>query len=168
MVRKIYVASSWRNSIQQDVVTALRIEGHEVYDFKNPAPGNEGFNWKEVDGGWKSWTPAQFVRLVTKHPIAAEGFAFDKAALDWCDTCVLVLPSGRSAHLEAGYACGQGKHVFVLLQEDKFEPELMYLLAKGIGVSIGDMVVHLRHADDRCKAALGWDRYTPTVPRAAE
>lgn len=33
---KIYVASSWRNVFQQDVVDILRDLGHEVYDFKNP------------------------------------------------------------------------------------------------------------------------------------
>ena len=33
---KIYVASSWRNVFQQDVVAILRDLGHEVYDFKNP------------------------------------------------------------------------------------------------------------------------------------
>ena len=33
---KIYVASSWRNVFQQDVVNILRDLGHEVYDFKNP------------------------------------------------------------------------------------------------------------------------------------
>ena len=31
---KIYVASSWRNSYQQDVVSFLRTLGHVTYDFK--------------------------------------------------------------------------------------------------------------------------------------
>lgn len=39
-MRKIYVASSWRNSIQAEIVAALRAEGHEVYDFRNPGPNN--------------------------------------------------------------------------------------------------------------------------------
>lgn len=34
----IYVASSWRCARQPAVVAALRAAGHEVYDFKNPAP----------------------------------------------------------------------------------------------------------------------------------
>lgn len=41
---KIYVASSWRNSFQQDVVKFLRDVGHEVYDFKNPPHGRGGFS----------------------------------------------------------------------------------------------------------------------------
>jgi hypothetical protein len=31
---KIYVASSWRNERQQDVVKTLRAANHEVYDFR--------------------------------------------------------------------------------------------------------------------------------------
>ena len=46
---KIYVASSWRNVFQQDVVDILRDLGHEVYDFKNPPHGNGGFQWSDID-----------------------------------------------------------------------------------------------------------------------
>lgn len=83
-MKKIYVASSWRNSHQPAVVQALRADGHDVYDFRNPAPGD-------------------------------------------CDCCVLVLPCGRSAHLELGYAIGAGKPTFILLAEG--EPELMYKMS---------------------------------------
>ena len=38
-------------------------------------------------------------------------------ALRACDGCVLVLPSGRSAHLEAGWAAGAGKRVVVYVPE---------------------------------------------------
>ena len=41
---KIYVASSWRNVFQQDVVDILRDLGHEVYDFKNPLMVMVAFN----------------------------------------------------------------------------------------------------------------------------
>lgn len=126
--RRIYVASSWRNEHQPGIVADLRRHGHQVYDFRNPAQGNTGFAWTKIDPDWLGWNPATFADLLQNHPIAQEGFSFDKRALDWCDTCVMVLPCGRSAHLEAGYAAGQGKHVIWWLHPDKFEPELMYLL----------------------------------------
>ena len=132
MSKRIYVASSWRNALQPAIVAFLRSEGHEVYDFRNPAPGNNGFAWSEVDQDWLSWTPERFAELLYSSPTAQRGFGFDKAALDWCDTCVLVLPCGRSAHLEAGYAAGQGKRTLFYLHPDKFEPELMYLLGSGL------------------------------------
>lgn len=49
IMAKIYVASSWRNVFQQDVVGILRDLGHEAYDFKNPPHGNGGFQWSDID-----------------------------------------------------------------------------------------------------------------------
>ena len=150
MKRKIYVASSWRNPDQQAVVKALRDEGHEVYDFRNPTEGNTGFAWSEIDKDWFKWTPVQFVHHVENSPIAAAGFKLDRDALNWCDTCVLVLPCGRSAHLEAGYACGQGKDVVFMLSPDKFEPELMYLLGDGFVTNATELVIALRFEKSGC------------------
>lgn len=141
MKRRIYVASSWRNMLQQDIVLALREAGHEVYDFRNPAPGDNGFAWSEVNSDWQKWTPEQFIAdLYSGHPAVVRGFAFDKNALDWADTCVLVLPCGRSAHLEAGYAAGQGKKTIFYLHPDRFEPELMYLLGHGCVTNHADLL----------------------------
>ena len=40
---KIYVATSWKNTRQPGVVTALRNAGHVVYDFREPKTGVKGF-----------------------------------------------------------------------------------------------------------------------------
>lgn len=119
----IYVASSWRNVLQPGIVHALRSCGHEVYDFKNP-PGRTGFGWSKIDPNWQQWTPEQY-REALQDPIAIEGYASDINALKACDACVLVLPSGRSASWELGYAMGQKKRGYVV-QLDTLEPELMY------------------------------------------
>lgn len=122
---KIYVASSWRNIVQPGIVVMLRRCGHEVYDFRNPAPGNEGFSWREIHPNWEQWTPQQY-REALEHPIAKRGFEYDMSALRECDACVLVLPSGRSASFEFGWAIGNGKRGAVVMFE-QCEPELMYL-----------------------------------------
>lgn len=122
----IYVASSWRNQRQPEVVKALREAGHEVYDFRNPAEGNNGFHWREIHPNWQQWTPEQFKDALT-HPVARQGFKHDMDALEACDICVLVMPCGRSAHLEAGFAIGAGKPTAILLADG--EPELMYRMA---------------------------------------
>lgn len=132
---KIYVASSWRNNTQPSVVEALRNIGHEVYDFKNPEPGDNGFHWSEIDPNWKNWDAHQF-RKGLQHALAADGFKKDMTALKGCDICVLVLPCGRSAHLESGWASGAGRRLYILLDDPVSEPELMYLMA-------GDPNVHL-------------------------
>ena len=136
----IYVASSWRNERQQDVVAALRRAGYDVYDFKNPAPGDHGFAWSTIDPAWQSWSPVAF-RDALKHPIAAAGFAKDMDALMSCDACVLVLPCGRSAHLELGWAAGAGKHTVVLLAPG--EPELMLKMVDDICLDLDEVLVAL-------------------------
>lgn len=120
----IYVASSWRNSLQPAIVHILRRLGHDVYDFRNPKAGDTGFNWREIDPEWQNWTPAQW-RDALKHPIAERGYESDITALRACDAVVFVLPCGRSASWEFGYAMGQGKKGYVVAL-DKTEPELMF------------------------------------------
>ena len=127
---KLYVASSWRNYLQPGIVHALRACGHDVYDFKNPEPGSTGFAWSDIDPHWQGWSPCQY-RAALQHPIAKAGYARDIAALRACDACVLVHPCGRSASWELGYAMGLAKRG-VVLQLDKFEPELMFLEAEFI------------------------------------
>lgn len=121
---KIYVASSWRNTLQPVVVALLRSQGHDVYDFRNPVPGDQGFSWAEIDPKWENWTPKEYREALT-HPAARRGYRNDITALAECDACLLVLPSGRSASWEFGYAAGEGKICAVYMPE-KCEPELMY------------------------------------------
>ena len=132
MGRNIYVASSWRNEYQPGVVAFLRELGHEVYDFRHP-PGNMAFSWDKIDADWIEWTPVQW-REALQTRVAQDGFASDLAGMEWADTCVLVLPSGRSAHAEAGWMEGKGKTVIAYVPE-ACEPDLMYLLFDQMVVS---------------------------------
>jgi len=122
---KIYLASSWRNEQQPEVLKELREAGHQVYDFRNPE-GGTGFGWSQIDPGWQSWSCSEFI-VNLQHPLAQSGFKSDMDALHWCDACVLLMPCGRSAHLELGWAAGAGKVTAVLLAGAS-EPELMYLM----------------------------------------
>ena len=110
--RKIYVASSWRNPLQADIVTALRLDGHLVYDFKNPRPGDCGFSWSEIDPHWLTWTAKQYVAALD-HPIAKRGFASDFNAMKWADAFLLVLPCGEEPELMAKMC----DHIFTSLDE---------------------------------------------------
>src|SRR4051812_8176931 len=79
---KVYVASSWRNQFQPDVVRALREDGFDVYDFKDA----DGFSWSEVDTNWQNWPlhiPAYLAGLT--HSAAERGFSRDMNALRAAD-----------------------------------------------------------------------------------
>lgn len=131
---RIYVASSWRNKYYPEVVKALRKEGHQVYDFRNPPHGGAGFHWTDIDENAPNWTFEEYAEGLN-HPLAEKQFSADLKALEWADTCVLVLPCGRSAHTEAGWMAGRGKRVIVYIPE-MVEPELMYKLFDQV---VGDL-----------------------------
>lgn len=138
---KIYVASSWRNERQADVVAALRAAGHEVYDFKNPGPGMTGFGWKKILPDPAPWS-AEKTREVLEHPIAQAGFDSDIGAMHWADAIVMVQPCGRSAALELGWGAGAGKLTVALLADGQ-EPELMLKVADKIALSLDEVITWL-------------------------
>lgn len=130
----IYVASSWRNDHQQKVVKILSDMGHWVYDFKHPeGPESKGFGWHEIRAthpDYKDWNFEQY-QTALNDPAAERGFQRDFEAMKNADCCVLVLPSGRSAHTEAGWMKGVGKQVYVFSPERE-DPELMYKIYDAI------------------------------------
>jgi hypothetical protein len=119
---KIYLASSWRNEHHPSVLAGLRAAGHEVYDFRDP---DTGFTWKQVID--RPINDAWALLKALEHPVAQQGFDADFGAMQWADACVLLLPCGNSAHMEAGWFAGAGAPVVVLIPELR-EPELMYKL----------------------------------------
>lgn len=154
----IYVASSWRNELYPEVVDALRDDGHDVYDFRNPDEGDQGFHWSEIDPAWKDWD-ANAYRRALQHPIAQSGLVKDAQALKAAEAVVLVTPCGPSAHLELGHGIGAGKITAVLVNWEhqvcyegagfqlfrRGEPELMYGLADAVCTYIGEVTNALRH-----------------------
>ena len=138
MSRKIYVASSWRNEFYEDVVRSLRAAGHDVYDFRNPPSGDEGFKWSCVAEDYMDWTPQEY-RQQLMHPKAVRQFGNDMRAMESCDVCVLVLPCGRSAHTEAGWFAGRGCEVYAYIPVSQ-EPELMYKLFNGVCCTMDELL----------------------------
>lgn len=150
----VYVASSWRNPLHTAVCAALRTVGIDHYDFRNPAPGEHGFSWRDVEPDGMDPTertplpkgqdlvPVERYLQMLDHPIAAAGYELDFAAMERADTFVLVLPCGRSAHLELGWAVGAGKRTAILL-EDPAEPELMYRMVDYLAPSLIDLLAWL-------------------------
>jgi hypothetical protein len=152
---KVYVASSWRNEQQPDVVRMLRAAGHDVYDFRNPKPGDAGFQWSAIDPAWTEWSTRQFIDALT-NPIAISGRVQDEVALHEADAVVLVTPCGRSAHLELGMGIGFGKYTVILATEAQ-EPELMYGCADRVVTDLAELVDAMRRGAKRSR----WDRAWP-------
>lgn len=138
---RIYLASSWRNPHQPWLVDLLRQNEHQVYDFRNP-PHSTGFQWQDIGLDPLNCTADSYRRALLTHPRAAQGFNADFAAMRWADVGLLVLPAGRSAHLELGWMAGAGKRTLILTQDGE-EPELMALLADRICISSEEVLKEL-------------------------
>lgn len=130
----VYVASSWRNPIQIAVCETLKAVQIPHYDFRNPE-GNTGFSWNDVkpikEGHFSTpnkgsdYESAEDYLYMLKHPKSELGFKSDFDAMKKADTVIMILPCGKSAHLELGWAVGQNKRTAILM-ENPIEPELMY------------------------------------------
>lgn len=148
---KLYLASSWRNPYQPNAVEVLREAGHEVYDFRHPPGGDHlGFSWSDTIEDpnaipWTEWDVKRYLAAI-EHPVAQAGFDSDFGAMHWAEGGVLLLPCGRSAHLEAGWMIGQGKPTWIVLDEAEFpspngsNPELMYKMATALVTDLGALV----------------------------
>ena len=132
---RIYVSSSWKNEYQPVLVEELRKRGHKVYDFQHPSGRDDHNVWESVSDRMGlgrnymlgSISPKDFKSmLIDKEAVSR----FDEhfAAMQDADTCILLLPCGRSSHVEAGYMNGLGKRVFVMDTSNESVPELMYLM----------------------------------------
>jgi hypothetical protein len=143
---KIYVASSWRNDIYPTVVETLRAHGHSVYDFRRPNGRTRGFNFRNfdrvaADQSTGDLAAADYIDALD-HPAAVTTFDSHFDAMLEADTLVLVLPCGRSAHTELGWAVGAGKRTALLL-DDPVTPELMYRLVDRLVTTLDDLIAWL-------------------------
>lgn len=130
----VYVASSWKNKHMDDVLAALRGRGLSVYDFRDPMTA---FNWRQVHDAPFPWHRDEVVRALA-HPLARRGFKGDTDAMKASRVCVLVLPCGRSAHMEAGWMAGAGRPVFVYMPEPG-EPDSAHIMATSIETTLRDL-----------------------------
>lgn len=110
-MKKVYLAGSLRNPELPRIGARLRSDtGLDVFDdWFSPGP--------EADDFWKKYSEArgQSYKEALSGRAARQVFEFDKHHIDTADVGVLVMPAGKSCHLELGYMVGQGKPTFVLM-----------------------------------------------------
>ena len=106
-----------------------------------PGQRDAAFHWSDNDSEWMSWTPKQFIDALD-HPLAEADFKSDMDGLTNAEALVLVMPCGRSAHLEMGYAAGAGMPNIILMSDG--EPELMYWMATRFAIDLDGVVESLK------------------------
>lgn len=137
----IYLIGSLRNPVVGDIAKKLRDQGYEVFDDWRAAG-------EDADDCWRDYEKARGHDYQT----ALRGFAadhvfkFDKAHLDRADGAVLVLPAGKSCHLELGYIIGKGRPGFILLDQDPERFDVMYLFATSICKNMDELLEEMKKA----------------------
>jgi hypothetical protein len=125
MTKLIYLIGSLRNPAVPYLGATLRTIGFDVFDDWHGAGPEADDKWKEYE--------------------ETRGRSYSKKHLDMADIAVLVLPAGKSGHLELGYMCGQeDKKAFILFPDG--EPErwdVMYQFADGVYFDTEHLVGHL-------------------------
>src|SRR5574337_842045 len=110
----VYLIGSLRNPRVPEVAAAIRAEGYDVFDDWYAAGPEADDYWQKYEQG-----RGHDFTLALQGYAANHVFNFDRHHLDRCDMGVLLLPAGKSGHLELGYMIGQGKPGFILM--DKLE-----------------------------------------------
>src|SRR3990167_9090557 len=111
----IYLIGSLKNRKVIDIAKSLRRLGFEVFDdWIAPGPEADDF-WREYEKRRGSNYKEALNHWAGKHI-----FEFDKGHIERSDIGILVMPAGKSGHLELGYMIGKGKRCFILFDE---EPE---------------------------------------------
>jgi nucleoside 2-deoxyribosyltransferase len=64
--------------------------------------------------------------------------------LDRCDAAVLLMPGGKSAHLELGYTIGKGKPGFIVFDEEPERYDVMTQFATEIFFSKEEFFSYLQ------------------------
>lgn len=121
----------------------LRRLGFDVFDDWYSAG-------EKADDAWQAYEKGRghtFAEALVGYP-AQHVFAFDQRHLNESDIGVLLMPAGKSGHLEAGFLIGQYKPVYVLLPEEPDRFDVMYAFFSGVFVEKKDLlnVVKAKHS----------------------
>jgi nucleoside 2-deoxyribosyltransferase len=131
----IYLIGSLRNSNVPKIAEVLRSRGFEVFDdWHSAGPEADDFlrdHYKFRGLGYKD----------AIHSYAAKHiFEFDEHHLNRADIGVLVMPAGKSGHLELGYMVGQGKEGYVLFDSVPDRVDIMYNFCTDVFFDLDEMV----------------------------
>lgn len=135
MARKIYIIGALKNRSIMDLAERLRAQGHEVFDeWITPGPEADAFLYeygKKRNLSYKQTLATYACRHV---------FEFDREHMDRCDLGIMVMPAGRSGHLELGRMLGQGKPGYILFDGEPDRMDVMYNFATDIFFTEEDLI----------------------------
>ena len=137
----IYLIGSLRNDEIPAIGDKLRERGFDVFDQWHSA-GPEADDCFQAYRLGRKWSYREALNSYAAKHI----FNFDKTHLDRANIAVLVMPAGKSGHIELGYFLGQGKPGYVLFDKEPDRFDQMYQFADDVFFDINELGEHLSNA----------------------
>ena len=137
-MKSIYIIGALRNPKIPEFANELQAQGFEGFaDWFSPGP--------DADDYLRDYSKARGLSYAgaLKSYAARHIFEFDKYHLDRCDAVVMLMPAGKSGHLELGYAIGCGKPGYILFDSEPERYEIMVQFATGIFFSKEELFFEL-------------------------
>lgn len=147
----IYLIGSLRNPRVPEIGQELRRYGLEVFDDWYSA-GSEADDALRDHQRYKG---KAYHEVLYSHA-ALHVFHFDKEHLDRADAAVLVMPAGKSGHLELGYMIGTGRPGYILMDQEPERVEIMHNFSTGVYFTVPSLV----EAMEGVQLSL-WKLYSP-------
>lgn len=132
---KLYLIGSLRNPRIPEVAARLRSIGFDVFDDWYAAGPEADDYWRDYEQGREHDLVQALDGIAANHV-----FNHDKHHLDDSDLGVLLLPAGRSGHLELGYLVGRGKPTHIVLEGEPERFDVMYRFATQVHRTLDDFL----------------------------
>ena len=126
-MKKLYLIGSLRNPAIPLLANCIQDLGFDVFADWFAAGSEADEKWREYELT-RGHTYAEALRGCAARHV----FDFDMGHLNASDAAVLLLPAGKSGHMELGYILGQGKPGYILFPEVPDRWDVMYQLATDV------------------------------------
>lgn len=134
MTHRVYLVGSLRNPLVTRIAAQLRTLGLDAFDDWHAAGEHADDAWRDYEIG----KGHSFIEALAG--VAAQNvFDFDYRNIFMADAVILLLPAGKSGHLEFGYCVHANKPAVILLEDSDAERfDVMYLFAGKVTRSVED------------------------------
>ena len=135
----VYIIGSLRLPTVRLLATRLRREGFDVFDDWHAAG-------PAADDIWQTYEQERnhsYIEALNGYH-AREVFDFDYRHLSRADLGVMIMPAGKSCHLELGYLLGRGKRGYILLDKEPERWDIMYRFATGVFLEEDALISELK------------------------
>lgn len=138
-IESIYVIGSLRNPAIPKFANYLRKFGFDVFDDWFAAGPRADWHWRNYEKGrGRNYAEA------LKGYAATHVFGFDLSHLQRCDAAVMLMPAGKSGHLELAFMRGCQKPAYILFDREPARFDVMTKFSSGVFFNKKDLIKELK------------------------